>query len=136
LIDDPYLRFVGGMDRTFARIFSSHDLYLNLQYLLDTEVPRRGSKNQDDVSVRLRHFYEQAVLAQVEYRFTSYTKVTTRSFVNLAQGDYLLQAELSWQPRDAWTWTIGGDFMGGNTGSFFGLYHGNDRVRTRITYRF
>jgi hypothetical protein len=136
LIDDPYFRFVGGLDRTFSRIISSHDLYLNLQYVLDTEVPRHGVKNQDGVNVRLRHFYEQGLTAHLEYKFSEFKKVVARSFVNLEQGDFLIQTEFNWQPKDAWTWTIGGDFMDGKTGSFFGLYSRNDRLRTSVKFNF
>ncbi len=141
--DDPYFRFVGGVDRTFSRIIASHDLYINLQYLLDTEPQRRGMNIRDDVdvgindvSIRLRHFYEHALLAHLEYKLSEFTKVVARGFVNLEQGDALIQTEFVWQPRDGWTWTIGGDFMDGPAGSFFALYRRNDRLRTSIKYNF
>lgn len=132
-IDDPYLRLVVGVNRTFSRILSTHDLYLNGQFLMDREVPSRGMDNQDIVNVRLRHFFRYALTTEVEYRFNQFHVVRSQAFLDLQQGDYVVQVEFRWQPRDAMTWTFGSDLVGGPTGSFFGPYRRNDRVRVDLT---
>jgi hypothetical protein len=133
LIDDPYLRLVLGVNRTFSRILSTHDLYLNAEFLMDKEIPSRGVDNQDIVNVQLRHFFRFALIGELEYRFSQFRVFRSQTFLNLQESDYVVQLDFRWQPRDATTWTFGVDLVGGPTGSFFGLYGHNDRVRVSLS---
>jgi len=64
-IDDPYLRFVGGIDYNFVDLIKDWDLFTIIQYALDTEVPKRGEPNQEEGSISYRHFYQHAILLNV-----------------------------------------------------------------------
>jgi hypothetical protein len=134
-VDDPYLRVVGGVDRTFSRIPAGQSLFVILQYALDTELPQRRPSNQREVG-GLRHFFRHALLLNSTWKYSEFIRVNVKGFVNLEEGDFVLQSGLSWQPMDAMTLTLGGDVLGGNRGTFFGTFRENDRVRVSISYEF
>ena len=133
LIDDPYLRLVLGLNRTFSRVVSTHDFYVNAEFLMDRELPSRGVDNQDIVNFPLRHFFRYAVFGELEYRFSPFRTFRSQTFLNVQEGDCMVQLEFRWQPRDSMTWTFGSDFVGGPAGSFFGLYGHSDRVRIDLS---
>ena len=56
--------------------------------------------------------------------------------MNLEQGDFVLQPEISWQAIDSMTIVVGGDVLGGRPNTFFGQFRNNDRIRFRISYAF
>jgi hypothetical protein len=134
-VDDPYLRLVVGVDRTFSQIPVGQSVFVILQYALDTELPQRGPSNQSEVG-GLRHFFRHALLLNSTWKYTEFVRVSVKGFVNLEEGDFVLQPALSWQPMDGMTLTLGGDVLGGRRGTFFGTFRDNDRVRVTISYQF
>jgi hypothetical protein len=134
-VDDPYLRVVGGVDRTFSRIPVGQSLFAILQYAVDTELPQRGPPNQSEVS-GLRHSFRHALLLNSTWKYTEFIRVHVKGFANLEEGDFVLQSELSWQPMDAMTLTFGGDVLGGDRSTFFGRFRDNARVRVSVSYQF
>ncbi|MFQ5830124.1 MAG: DUF1302 family protein [Candidatus Methylomirabilia bacterium] len=134
-VDDPYLRFTGGVDRTLSGIPVGQSLFLILEYALDTELPPRGPSNQEEVG-GLLHFFRHALLLNGSWKYTEFLRVKLKGFVNLEEGDFVLQPEVSWQPMDAMTIVIGADVLGGSRTSFFGTFRDNDRLRARISYVF
>jgi hypothetical protein len=134
-VDDPYLRFTGGVDRTFSAVPAGQSLLVILQYALDAELPSRGRSNQQEVG-GLLHPFRRAFLLNSTWNLTEFVKVRLKGFVNLEDGDYVLQPELSLQPIDAMSIVLGADFLGGARDTFFGRFRDNDRVRMRISYVF
>ncbi|MFQ5897432.1 MAG: DUF1302 family protein [Candidatus Methylomirabilia bacterium] len=134
-VGDPYLRFTGGVDRTFSRIPVGQSLFVIVEYALDTELPQRGAANQEEVG-GLLHFFRHALLLNTTWKYTEFLRVRLEGFVNLEEGDFVLQPELSWQPMDGMTIVLGGDVLGGRRDTFFGTFRDNDRVRVRISYAF
>jgi hypothetical protein len=134
-VDDPYLRLVAGVDRTFSRIPVGQSLFAILQYAVDTELPQRGPSNQREI-VSLRHAFRHALLLNSTWKYTEFIRLNVKGLVNLEEGDYVLQSELAWQPFDAMTLTLGGDVVGGGRSTFFGAFRDNDRVRVSVSYRF
>jgi hypothetical protein len=134
-VDDPYLRFSGGVDRTFSPLPVGESLFVILQYSLDTELPARGRANQDEVG-GLRHFYRHALLLNSTWKYTEFIQAKLKAFVNLEDGGFVLQPEIAWQPLDAVTIVLGGDVVGGRRSTFFGQFRDNDRIRLRISYTF
>lgn len=136
-IEDPYFRFVGGIDRHVEDLINTWDVYVILQYALDTGDPVVDPFNPDNLTASdWRHFYRQAVLANIDFNFDEFKKISIESFVNIEDGDYLIKAEFSWKPIDGLTLTLGGDIMGGAEDTFFGFYDANDRVRIKCRYDF
>jgi hypothetical protein len=134
-VDDPYLRVVGGVDRTFSRIPVGQSLLVIAQYALDTELPRRGRSNQREVG-GLRHSFRHALLLNSTWKYTEFIRAEMKGLVDLEEGDFVLQGQLSWQPADAMTIRLGGDVLGGDRGTFFGRFRDNDRVRVSVSYEF
>jgi hypothetical protein len=126
---------VVGVDRTFSQIPVGQSVFVILQYALDTELPQRGPSNQSEVG-GLRHFFRHALLLNSTWKYTEFVRVSVKGFVNLEEGDFVLQPALSWQPMDGMTLTLGGDVLGGRRGTFFGTFRDNDRVRVTISYQF
>ncbi len=135
-VDDPYFRLVAGIDRTLTGFSPAHTVYWNVQYLLDTEVPRHGEENQVDVEPRFRHLYEQGLTWDLEYRLESEVTLALKGFVNLEEGDYVVRPELTWHPNDALTLVIGADLLAGGPETFFGSFERNTSLRGRLTVRF
>ncbi|HET6371768.1 MAG TPA: hypothetical protein VFG76_00530, partial [Candidatus Polarisedimenticolia bacterium] len=135
-VDDPYLRLVAGFDRTHAGFSAAQTVYWNVQYLLDTEAPRRGEKNQADIEPRFRHLYEQGLTWNLEYRFESEVTLAVKGFVNLEDGDYAVRPELTWHPNDALTLSVAADLLAGGAETFFGTFERNDSLRGRLTVSF
>lgn len=87
-----------------------------------------------ELANRFRHFYRHAITSLVEYRFDFYRSLVTKIFWNVADDDYVVQSDFIWKPWDGWTWSVGADLVGGPPDSFFGIYEGNDRARTALTF--
>jgi hypothetical protein len=137
LIDDPYLRVVGGLDYTFS-LSGDSSLFTILQYAGDFDVPSQSVRNQDssEDAIRFRHFYRQAALLNSELRLGEFFKIAMKAFVNLEKGDFLLQPEISWVPFDGLSVTAGSDILGGKTDTFFGRFRDNSRARLKLEGRF
>jgi uncharacterized protein DUF1302 len=134
-VDDPYLRFTGGVGRTTRTTPVGESLSVILQYALDEEVPQRGAANQEEFA-GLRHFYRHAVAVNATWKYSEFLRLNGKGFVNLEDFDFALQTELSWQPIDAMTLAVGADFFGGRRNTFFGQFRDNDRVRVKVSYTF
>ncbi|MBI3824594.1 MAG: hypothetical protein HY294_01190 [Candidatus Rokubacteria bacterium] len=134
-INDPYLRFTGGVDRTFTRLPLGESLLVVLQYALDTEPRPRGPLTQQEVDPRL-HPFRHAVTAKSTWKYDEFIRLSAKGYVNLEQGDFVIQPEISWQPRDAMMLVVGGDVIGGRRSTFFGQFRDNDRIRFRVSYSF
>ena len=136
-IDDPYLKFVGGLDYSFTDLIKTWDLLVIGQFALDTEVPRRGAPNQDASGVAaLRHFYQYALLGDAELSFSTFSQLNFKGYVNLEDWDYLMMTEFIWKPLDGLALALGADILGGAKDTFFGKFRSNDRIRASITYEF
>ncbi|MBI4651887.1 hypothetical protein HY745_11520 [Candidatus Desantisbacteria bacterium] len=131
-IDDPYVQWVSGIDRTFGRVYRDWVLVLLAQYALDKELPVRGEENQDESYAKLKHFYRQAGLVNAEIKFSEFNKFSIKSFQNLEKQDYLYQVEYIYKPQDTVEIKIGGDLPGGRKNGFFGYFDKNDRVRAGV----
>jgi len=134
-INDSYFRFTGGVDRTFPRLPLGESLWLIVQYALDTEPRQPGPIDEQDVDPRL-HPFQHALVVNSTWKYTEFIRLSFKAYVNLLQGDFVLQPELSWQPIDSMTVAVGGDVLGGSATTFFGQFRDNDRVRFRISYAF
>ncbi len=134
-INDPYFRFSGGVDRTFSRLPIGESLSVIVQYALDTEPRQPGPLNQQEVDPRLHPFRHALVLNNI-WKYTEFIRLNLKAYVNLEQGDFVLQPEISWQPIDSMTVVVGGDVLGGRPNTFFGQFRDNDRIRFRISYAF
>jgi len=130
----PYVMLVLGGDRTFGRIVGPHDLYLNLQYLFDSEKAPIEEPGGLEFANPLRHFYRHAMTSVLEYRLDPFRKLVTKAFFNLTEHDYVVQSEFEWKPWDGWSWSVGVDLVGGPADTFFGTYAANDRLRTELTF--
>ena len=133
--NDSYARLTVGVDRTFSRLPLGESLVVIGQYAADTAPRQPGSFDQQDVDPRL-HPFQQALLASVTWKYSDFLQLTFKGYVNLLQGDYLIQPELSWKPIDAMTFVLGGDVLGGGPNTFFGQFRENNRVRFRVSYSF
>ncbi len=133
--NDPYFRFTGGVDRTFSRLPIGESLSIILQYALDTEPRQPGPINQQVVDPRL-HPFQHALMVNNIWKYTEFIRLNAKGYVNLEQGDYVIQSEVSWQPIDSMTVVVGGDVLGGRANTFFGQFRHNDRVRFRVSYEF
>jgi hypothetical protein len=134
-VNDPYFRLVGGIDRAFPRLPVGESLSVGIQYALDTEPRQPGPLDLLDVDRRL-HPFQHALVVNTVWTYTEFVKLRLRSYVNLAEGDFLLQPELAWQPIDSMTVVAGADVLGGRPDTFFGRYRHNNRLRLRIAYTF
>jgi hypothetical protein len=81
----------------------------------------------------LRHFFKYPLVGELEYRFSQFRMLRSQTFLNLQEGDYVMQLEFRSQPRDAMTWTSGSDLVGGPTGSFLGFLARNDRIGVSLS---
>jgi hypothetical protein len=131
-ITDPYLRFTGGVDRTFSRVPGERFSFI-AQYSLDTAREVRGTAGQQELNPLL-HPFRHALVLNTMWPFTEFRRFSVKGYLNLEDGDYVLQPEFSWQPKDALTITIGGDVLGGKDHTFFGRFRHNDRIRARLAY--
>ena len=134
-VNDPYFRFTGGVDRTFSRLPVGESLSVILQYALDTEPRQPGPIDQQVVDPRL-HPFQHALVVNTIWKYTEFIRLNFKGYVNLAQGDFVLQPEISWQPVDSMTIVVGGDVLGGSPNTFFGQFRNNDRIRFRVSYDF
>jgi hypothetical protein len=134
-VDDPYLRFTGGVGRTLSTTPVGETLSVIVQYALDTELPQRGPPNQEE-RAGLRHFYRHAGVVNATWKYSEFLRLNTKGFLNLEDVDFALQTELSWQPVDALTLAVGADVFGGRRRTFFGRFRDNDRVRFKVSYTF
>src|SRR4029077_15553762 len=125
-VNDPYFRLVGGIDRAFPRLPVGESLSVGIQYALDTEPRQPGPLDLLDVDQRL-HPFQHALVVNTVWTYTEFVKLRLRSYVNLGEGDLLLQPELAWQPIDSMTVVAGADVLGGRPDTFFGRYRHNNR---------
>ncbi len=134
-INESYFRLTAGMDRTFYRLPFGQNLALIVQYALDTEPRQPAAIDQQDVDPRL-HPFQQALVVNTIWKYNEFVRFNVKGYVNVLQGDYLLQSEASWQPIDAVTLVVGADVLGGRPNTFFGQFRENDRIRFRVSYTF
>ena len=135
-IDDPYVQWVLGIDYTWVAFFKEWDLWMIVQYALDTELPSRGGTNQNGAGNPLKHFFQNALFSHLKLDFDFFTHLEIKGYINLENGDRLLQPEFQWNPFDGLTLIGGADFMGGPANALFGLYQNNDRIRFSVKYEF
>jgi len=138
-IDDPsYVVLTTGVDYKFTDIIKTWDMSIIFEYLVNVDISDKGLSDQDMRTIGLRRLYrhEHALLFNAELKFTEFTKFNTRAVYDPKQDEYLFQPELTWSPLDGLTVLVGADFLDGETGSIFGFYDSNDRLRTSITYAF
>jgi len=136
-IDDPYLKLVGGIDYTFTDLIRTWDLLVIGEFALDTEAPHQGAANQDASGVAaLRHFYQYALLADAELKFSPFSQLNFKGYINLEKGDHLMMTEFKWKPLDGLAILLGAEILGGAKDTFFGQFRSNDRIRATITYEF
>ena len=133
--NDPYFRFTGGVDRTFSRLPIVESFTVIVQYALDTEPRPPGPLDQQEVDPRL-HPFRHALVVNNTWKYTEFIRLNVKAYVNLEQGDFVLQPEISWQPIDSMTVAVGGDVLGGRPNTFFGQFRDNGRIRFRISYAF
>ena len=134
-VNDPYIRFTGGVDRTFSRLPVGESLSVIVQYALDTEPRSPGPLDQQEVDPRL-HPFRHALVVNNTWKYSEFIRLNLKAYVNLEQGDFVFQPEISWQPIDSMTVIVGGDVLGGASNTFFGRFRDNDRIRFRVSYDF
>lgn len=134
-VNDPYVRFTGGADRTISSTTSAQSLLFGIQYALDTEPEQPGPLDTQEVNPWL-HPFRQALVVNSTWKFTDAVQLDFKGYVNLVENDYLVQPQIVWTPIDAMTIVVGGDALGGQPTTFFGQYRNNDRLRFRISYTF
>ena len=133
--NDPYFRFTGGVDRTFTRLPIGESVLVIVQYAVDTAPQPPIQSLQTEVDPRL-HFFQHAMVVNTTWKYTEFVRLGMKTYVNLLQGDYVLQPELAWRPLDPITVVVGGDVLGGRPATFFGQFRENGRIRFRVSYDF
>jgi hypothetical protein len=134
LVDDPYVKYVVGIDYTLE--LGRRSVYFNVQYVGDVEVPAQGRRNQDGAQPTFRHFYEQAAVTILEVRFSEFLKLRFKGLINLERFDLALQGDLLWVPYDGFTLALGGDYLDGSEKGFIARFHESSRARLSLSYRF
>jgi hypothetical protein len=106
-----------------------------VQYALDTSSSPAGPVSGQQINPLL-HPFRHALVVNDLWTFTEFKRLSVKGYVNLEDGDYVVQSEFSWQPADALTIAAGGDVLGGAADTFFGRFQHNDRLRLRLAYAF
>jgi len=134
-VNDSYVRFNGGVDRSISSTRSAQSFMFGIQYAFDSEPKQPGPLNQQNVNPLL-HPFHQALVVNSTWKFSESVQFNFKGYVNLVEYDYVLQPEIAWKPIDSMAIVLGGDVLSGQTTSFFGQYRDNDRLRCRISYTF
>jgi hypothetical protein len=119
---------VGG-DYTFFDLFGKNDFTIIMEFLqqINADKPHRGD---------FSNLIKQDLLNRLEYRFSQYLRARVTTIVDVSDGSYYVQPEVTWEPVDDLELTLGGNILDGPDDTFAGVFDKQDRVYAKVKYHF
>ena len=130
-IDDQYFQYVLGIDRTFSNVFGENNLFLLGQWI--QEISKYNTKYDP---MDLRHIFQKSITVRMELEIGNYSKLIVESMYNVDSNDYYIHPVLSCNIINGTTLDVSGDFLGGDSDKFFGMYKDNKRFQVKLKYNF
>ncbi len=134
--EDDFVQFVLGIDREWEGLFDATDsLYILLQYA-DERVTQHDSP-VGFPTIDFRRVLNDALMIKTSYSFDSERRWTIKveGSYNLSEGDSFVEPALVWR-QSSYEVEAGVDILSGGKNTFFGGYGGNDRLYSKVTYKF
>ncbi len=132
LVDDPYLLYTVGVDRTFSNVIGQRELFVLLEWV--QEIP--GESATRTPIIDLNHVFRRTIFAHVDLGLGRYTSFGLEGALNVGPGDWWLQPSFEWLVTDGLQLLASMDLLGGAADTFFGSFDGNQRVQVRLRYSF
>jgi hypothetical protein len=132
-IDDPYLQYALGVDRTFSDLLPDKDLFVLLQWVQEVQIPDRQTVYR---ITDLNHVFRKSLMGKADLDFGEYTKLTSEGVFNVETEDWWVQLGLDKSIVDGVNLYAFIDLLGGPQDSFFGPFKDNRRAQVRLKYSF
>ncbi|MFQ5798063.1 MAG: hypothetical protein ACE5H0_05125 [Bacteroidota bacterium] len=132
-IDDPYLQYTLGLDRTFRDVFPDKDLFVLVEWVREVQVPDRNTPYR---VTDLNHVFRKSLIGKADLSFGELTKLTFEGVFNIENEDWWVRPGLEWSVTDGVKLLAGIDLLGGSADSFFGTFRDNRRIQFRLKYSF
>jgi hypothetical protein len=134
--DENFFQYAAGIDREWSGILRLDDsLYWLIQYADDVV-----TKHRDPSSISFfdfRRVLDNCITTKVSYSLDATKEWTIKieGAVNLGESDVYIEPALIWRKRSV-EFELGFDIMAGNRDTFWGGYRDNDRIYSKLTYKF
>lgn len=132
-IDDPYLQYVLGVDRTFSDLLPDKDLFVLLQWVQEVQIPDRQTVYR---ITDLNHVFRKSLMGKADLSFGEYTKFIIEGVFNVDNEDWWVQLGLDESIVDGVNLYALIDLLGGPQDSFFGMFKDNRRAQVKLKYSF
>lgn len=132
-IDDRYLHYVVGGDRTFYDLVGEKDLLVLLEWSHEVRTPDRGAPYR---ATDLNHVFRKSIFGRLELGLDAFSAVDLEGVYDVATDDWYVQPGASWSFADGLELLLDLDLLGGPGDSFFGSYEDNSRLHLRLKYSF
>ncbi|NIS45509.1 MAG: hypothetical protein GWN61_05650 [candidate division Zixibacteria bacterium] len=132
-IDDPYLQYALGADRTFSDVLPGKDLFVLLQWVQEVQIPDRQTVYR---ITDLNHVFRKSVMGKADLSFGEYTKLTFEGIFNVETEDWWVQLGFDKSIVDGLNLFAIVDLLGGPQDSFFGPFIDNHRAQVKLKYSF
>lgn len=130
-IDDPYVHYVIGFDRTFSEVISGEDLFFMLEW--SHQVPTTGIEYDN---VNLEHVFRETLFASSNVKINNEWMVKLNAAYDFDQDGAFLKSSIIWSVVDDLSVEASLELPLGPTDSFFGSYKDNQSFRLRVQKNF
>ncbi|MDA3878945.1 MAG: hypothetical protein PF436_01030 [Prolixibacteraceae bacterium] len=127
--NDRYIQTVAGIDKNLA--LNNSSLTIIAQYIYDHNLEDNTYEKFD-----LRHLFINSPMANIDWAFNNGLSINLLSIYNIDSKDYYLSPEIGYNTIAGLNFTLQTDILGGESGTFFGDYSYNNRVRAKMSYQF
>lgn len=134
--EDDFLQYVLGIDREWSGIVRPVDsLYVLVQYANETVIQHDNPVGFPTID--FRRILANAVMEKLTYSFDSQRTWTIKleGAYNLGDGDSFFEPAIIWRKR-SFELEAGVNILSGGESTFFGGYGSNDRLYSKMTFKF
>lgn len=132
-VEDPFLRYVVGADYTIRGALAERGLFVLVEWIQDLPLIAGAAPWPPD---DLNHVFRRSLFTRMTLPTGDFSSLDAQLVYDTDRRGWVLQAEASWQPRDALDLVFSVDVPGGPRDAFFGTFRSNRRIHTRVRYSF